>query len=135
MLLWSIICYLGAPWFYEMTMVVSSSLGSFTFLTKEISLRLINLCFVPQTLEPMWVPIYPLLVIPECLHKCWCGDVQRLLTNGYISPSPTTSFYNFSLINMISSFTSGSLGSFDPWVVPHPKEVESYGASMSTHSS
>jgi hypothetical protein len=33
-------------------------------------------------------------------------------------------------INMISSFTSRSLGSFDPWVVPHPKDVESYGSSM-----
>jgi hypothetical protein len=42
-------------------------------------------------------------------------------------PSPTT---NITPINMISSFTSGSLGSFDPWVVPHPEDVESYGASM-----
>jgi hypothetical protein len=31
---------------------------------------------------------------------------------------------------MISSFTSGSLKYFDPWVVPCPKDVESYGASM-----
>jgi hypothetical protein len=31
---------------------------------------------------------------------------------------------------MISSFTSGSLGFIDPWVVPHPKDVESYGSSM-----
>jgi hypothetical protein len=31
---------------------------------------------------------------------------------------------------MISSFTSGSFGSSHPWVVPHPKAVESYGAFM-----
>jgi hypothetical protein len=31
---------------------------------------------------------------------------------------------------MISSSTSGSLRSFDPWVVPHPEDVDSYGASM-----
>jgi hypothetical protein len=42
-------------------------------------------------------------------------------------PSPTAII---SPINMISSSTSGSLGSFDPWVVPHPEDVDSYGASM-----
>jgi len=31
---------------------------------------------------------------------------------------------------MISSFTSGSLWSFDPWVVPNSEDVELYGASM-----
>jgi len=31
-----------------------------------------------------------------------------------------------SLVNTISSFTSGSLESFDPCVVPHPKEFEYY---------
>ena len=33
-------------------------------------------------------------------------------------------------INMISSFTSQSLWYFDPWVIPRPEEVESYGASI-----
>jgi hypothetical protein len=37
---------------------------------------------------------------------------------------------NISLINMISSFIGGSHRFVDPWVVPHPKDVESYGASM-----
>jgi hypothetical protein len=32
---------------------------------------------------------------------------------------------------MISSFTSGSLGYVDPWLVPHPENVDSYGASLS----
>jgi hypothetical protein len=40
--------------------------------------------------------------------------------------SPTA---NVAPINMISSSTSGSLGSIDPWVVPRPEDVESYGAS------
>jgi hypothetical protein len=40
-------------------------------------------------------------------------------------PSPTA---HIALVNMISSFTSGSLGSIDPWVVPHLEGVESYGA-------
>jgi hypothetical protein len=34
---------------------------------------------------------------------------------------------------MIFSSTSGSLGSVDPWVVPHPEDVDSYGASISSH--
>jgi len=33
-------------------------------------------------------------------------------------------------INIISSYTSGSHGSYDPWVALHPKDVESYGASI-----
>jgi hypothetical protein len=36
-----------------------------------------------------------------------------------LPPPPPSS--NVAPINMISSFTSGSLGSFDPWVVPHPE--------------
>jgi hypothetical protein len=33
-------------------------------------------------------------------------------------------------INMISSFSSEFLGFVNPWVVPRPKDIESYGASM-----
>jgi hypothetical protein len=33
-------------------------------------------------------------------------------------------------INMILSFTSGSLRSFDPWVVPPLEDVDKYGASI-----
>jgi hypothetical protein len=42
--------------------------------------------------------------------------------------SPTA---NIATINMISSFTSRSIISVDPWVVPHSKDVESSRASMS----
>jgi hypothetical protein len=43
-------------------------------------------------------------------------------------PPPTT---NTTPINMTSSFyTSGSLESFDPWVVPHLDNVESYRAHV-----
>jgi hypothetical protein len=43
-------------------------------------------------------------------------------------PSPTAPI---TPINIISSYTGGSHGSFDPWVAPHPKDVESYGVSIS----
>jgi hypothetical protein len=42
-------------------------------------------------------------------------------------PSPTATITH---IKMISSFTKGYLGYFDPWVVPHSEDVDSYGASM-----
>jgi hypothetical protein len=44
-----------------------------------------------------------------------------------LPPPPPT--MKISPINMISSFTYESLGFIDPWVVPHPKDVESYGTS------
>jgi hypothetical protein len=37
---------------------------------------------------------------------------------------------NIATVNMISSFTSVSLGFSNPWVVPHPDNVEYYGASI-----
>jgi hypothetical protein len=37
-------------------------------------------------------------------------------------------------INMIFSFTNGSLGLVDPWVVPHPEDVDSHGASIPSSS-
>jgi len=37
---------------------------------------------------------------------------------------------HISPINMIFSSTPRSLKSIDPWVVPHPEDVDSYGASM-----
>jgi hypothetical protein len=42
-------------------------------------------------------------------------------------PYPTTTI---TPINMISSFSNGSLDFFNPWVVPHSKDVESYGSSI-----
>jgi hypothetical protein len=44
-----------------------------------------------------------------------------------LPPSPTA---NITPIKMILLFTSGSLDSFDPWVVPRSKDVDSYGASI-----
>jgi hypothetical protein len=47
-----------------------------------------------------------------------------------IFPLPTPDTTHIAPINMIFSSTSGSLGSVDPWVVPHPEDVDSYGASI-----
>jgi hypothetical protein len=47
-----------------------------------------------------------------------------------IFPLPAPDTTHIAPMNMISSFTSRSLGSFDPWVVPHLEDVDSYGASM-----
>jgi hypothetical protein len=53
---------------------------------------------------------------------------SSLMVKFPLPPAPPST--NIALVPMISSFTSGSLGSFNPWVVPHPKDIESYGASM-----
>jgi hypothetical protein len=47
-----------------------------------------------------------------------------------IFPLPTLDIIHISPINMIFSSTRESLWSFDPWVVPHPEDVDSYGASI-----
>jgi hypothetical protein len=52
------------------------------------------------------------------------------LIGNFPLPPPSPSTAHISPINMISSFTSGSLESIDPWVVPHPEDVDSYGSSM-----
>ena len=33
-------------------------------------------------------------------------------------------------IHMVSLITNGSLGSYDPWVVPRPSDIESYEVDM-----
>jgi hypothetical protein len=43
---------------------------------------------------------------------------------------PLLHFTNISPINMISSFTSGSIESLDSSMVPHLEEVEFYGVHM-----
>jgi hypothetical protein len=43
---------------------------------------------------------------------------------------PPPPIVNIAHINMILLFDSGSIGFVNPWVVPCPKDVESYGSSM-----
>ena len=45
-------------------------------------------------------------------------------------PLPTPDIPQISLINMIFSFCGKSLGSFDPWVIPHSSNIESFGDAM-----
>ena len=45
-------------------------------------------------------------------------------------PLPNTTILS-TPIHMISLITGGSLGSFDPWVVPRPLEIKLYGENMS----
>jgi len=47
----------------------------------------------------------------------------------FILPLPTPTM-NVTPMNMISTFTNGSLRYIDPWVVPCPEDVESYRYSM-----
>jgi hypothetical protein len=47
-----------------------------------------------------------------------------------IFPLPPPPTMNISPFNIIYSFINGSLKSYNPWMVPHPEDVESYRASM-----
>jgi hypothetical protein len=58
------------------------------------------------------------------------GMLKYSFFNGTFPLPPPAPSTNISPINMISSFTIGSLMSFDPWVVARPKELESYEPSM-----
>jgi hypothetical protein len=49
-----------------------------------------------------------------------------------IFPLPAPDTTHITPINMICSSIDESLGSVDPWVVPHPEDVDSYGASISS---
>jgi hypothetical protein len=51
-----------------------------------------------------------------------------------ISPLPAPDTTHIALINMICSSTGESLGSVDPWVVPHPKDVDSHGTFIASTS-
>jgi hypothetical protein len=121
---------LGCTWFYEMTAVVSSVFRVLCFPHQGKIVMIDQLVFCTPDLGSNVGSNVPFVGDTTVLYECWCGDVQRSFTDGNFSPSPTISHCNIAPINMISSFTSGSLGSFDPWVVPHPEDVDSYGASM-----
>jgi hypothetical protein len=58
----------------------------------------------------------------------WMFKDSSLMGTFPLPPLPPVA--NMDMINMISSFSNGSLRSSDPWVVPRPKDVESYGAHM-----
>jgi hypothetical protein len=47
-----------------------------------------------------------------------------------IFPLPAPDTTHIAPINMICSSTSESLGSVDPWLVPHTKDVDSHGSSI-----
>jgi hypothetical protein len=51
-----------------------------------------------------------------------------------IFPLPAPDTTHISPINMVFSSTSGSIGSFDPWVVPHTEDVDSHGSYIPSSS-
>jgi hypothetical protein len=57
------------------------------------------------------------------------GMFKDSLMGTFTLPLPPPSL-NIAHINVISYFTSGSLKSCDPWVVPHLEEFKSYGDTM-----
>jgi hypothetical protein len=86
---------LGCTWFYEMTIVVSLVFRVLHFPHQGNIVMIDQLSFCTLDLRTNVGSNIPFVNDSHrTLHECWCGDVQRLLVNGYIYPSPTTSFLN-----------------------------------------
>lgn len=117
---------LRQTWFYEMTAIVSSIFRVLRFPHQGKIVMVDQLVFCTPDLGSNAGSNVPFV----------CDTQQSSLSvvvGMFKDPSLMRIFslaVNIAPINMISSFTSGSLGSVDPWVVPHLKDVESSEASM-----
>jgi hypothetical protein len=122
---------LKCTWFYERIVIVSSVFRVLCFPHQGKIVMIDQLVFYTPNLRSNVRSNIPFV-----------GDTQQSYMNvgvgmfkypslmgifSLLPPPPTT---KISPINMISSFTNGSLDLVDPCVVPHPKDVESYGSSM-----
>jgi hypothetical protein len=115
-------------WFYKMTPIVSSIFRVLRFPHQGKIVMIDQLVFCTPDLGSNAGSNVPFV----------CDTQQSSLSvvvGMFKDPSLMGIFFprlavNIAPINMISSFTSGSLGSVDPWVVPHLKDVESSEASM-----
>jgi hypothetical protein len=121
---------IGCTWFYKMTPVVLFVFRVLCFPHQGKILMIDKLAFC--TLDLRYNGGY---------NVPFFGDTQQYSLSvgtktfkhpslmGIFSLPPPAPIANISAINMISSFTSGSLSFVDPWVIPRFEDVESYGAS------
>jgi hypothetical protein len=123
---------LGHNWFYVMTIVVSSMFRVLCFPHQGKIVMIDQLVFFTLDIGSNVRPNVPFVGDTQQYYMSVFVGILKdsLLMGTFPFPSPTlaTKIYP---INMISSFSSGFLKSIDLWLVPHPEDVESYGASMS----
>jgi hypothetical protein len=122
---------LECTWVYEMIVVVSSVFRVLSFPHQGKIIVIDQLVFCTPDLGSNAGSNVPF--IGDTTHSYMNVSVGMFKYPSLmgISPlSPTSLTTNITPIDMISSFTSASLSSFYHWVVPHPEDVDSYGASM-----
>jgi hypothetical protein len=118
-------------WFYEMTAVVSSVFRVLRFPHQGKIITIDQLVFCTPDLGSNAGSNVPFVGdTTQYFVNIGVGMFKDTSLMGIFPLPPPSPTAHIAPINMISSFTSGSLGSFDPWVVPHPEDVDSYGASM-----
>lgn len=126
---------LGNSWFYWMKAILSSIFQVLHFPHQG------NIVMIDQ-------PGYCTsnLRANDSTNVLFVGDSQgayESVSVGMFKDSSLMGTFPFSLLDtskgktrvcIISSVTSGSLGFYDPWLVPSPIEVDSYGARMPLHA-
>jgi hypothetical protein len=122
---------LMCTWFYEMTSFFSSVFRVLCFPRKGKIILIDQIVFcTPEILSNVGPNVPFVGDTMQSYMSVGVGILKDPSLMGIFPLPPLSPTTNVSPINMIFSFSSGSLRSFYPWVVPHPKDVESFGASM-----
>jgi hypothetical protein len=122
---------LGCTWLSEMNVVFSSVFSILIFPHQGKIVMIDQLAFYTLELGSNIRSNVPFFSDTHqyCMHVgAGMFKYPSLMGIFTLPPQPPTT--NVSPVNMILSFSSGSLGFVNPWVVPHLKDIESYGASM-----
>jgi hypothetical protein len=119
---------LGRTWFYAMKAVTSSifQIIHFPHQGKIVTIDQLDYCTPDVRLNPNTNVPFVGELAPE-YESIGVGLYPTLMGT---FPLPPPDISQIALINMISSFCGKSLGSFDPWVIPHSSDVESFRATM-----
>jgi hypothetical protein len=122
---------LGCTSFYDMTTIVSLVFRVLCFLHQGKIVTIDQLTLYTRDLgsnEGSNVPFFG--DTTQYFMNVGVGMFKYPSSMGIFSLPPLSPNTHIARINMISSYTSGSLRSVYPWVVPRSEDLEPYGASM-----
>jgi hypothetical protein len=119
---------LGRTWFYAMKALASSLFQIICFPHQGNIMTIYQLDYC--TLDTQINPNINVTFVGESMPEYESIDVGLYLNLMGTFPLPAPDTTQIALINMISSFCGKSLGSFDPWVILHSSNIESFGDAM-----
>jgi len=122
---------LGHSWFYETTTIVLSIIQVLHFSHQGKIMTIDQLAYYKTKIRTNAGYNVPFVGDSKSAYKSLGARMfkKSSLMGTFTLPPPPFST-NVAPINIIYFNTSGSCGYFDPWVVPHPQKLESYGAHM-----